>query len=132
MKRKQTQLSRCRSKEEVAWLIRRAYVAHNPKRPSLAGYCASASHTLASAFKAKGWCAKVVCGPGHAWLESSGTIWDVTATQFGLKEGVVRTKNRQKYAKDHCDLDYRVLDPDNWAALLGDGLAAKISLKIRE
>lgn len=126
-------LKACRSKQTVAKLVREIYshrvgawgIGAAQPNESLGGYCAVASRVLASAFLHKGWPAEVVANEDHAWVESGGKIFDVTATQFGGPKIAIIPNNQRKqfwftYEPDEEDCEWIWEEPEH--ELVNQGL----------
>ena len=82
------------------------YAKATGHRDDLQGLCLVASFAMAKLFKANGYVADVACTVvlhdcewtvGHCWVVSEGTVFDVTATQFGWPFRVLLYKSPAEY-----------------------------------
>lgn len=85
-------------------------------KETLQGFSVLAAVSLAKAFSQEGVDAQVKLGQFektvHCWVEVGGEIWDLTATQFDIKEKVLVSDKESKTGKEYLKgkkLDLRKL-----------------------
>jgi hypothetical protein len=80
-------------------------------------------HAKKRAVVAGGWTTEEVPdghGGGHCWVLIGGKIWDLTATQFGVKKKVLVVANRKEQRRLYHEVDRgskTVKDIPNWSEM---------------